>query len=93
MVEMARAIVDEPKVLLLDEPTSGLEENEAQSLGASMERVSRERGCAVVLVEHDVGFVMEHCDTIVVLNLGRVIAVGTPEEIREDAAVQEAYLG
>jgi branched-chain amino acid transport system ATP-binding protein len=93
MVEMARAIVDEPNVLLLDEPTSGLEENEAQSLGASMERVSRERGCAVVLVEHDVGFVMEHCDTIVVLNLGRVIAVGTPQEIRENAAVQEAYLG
>jgi branched-chain amino acid transport system ATP-binding protein len=93
MVEMARAIVDEPSVLLLDEPTSGLEENEVHNLGASMERVCRERGCAVVLVEHDVGFVMQHCDTIVVLNLGRVIAVGTPDEIRENAAVQEAYLG
>jgi ABC-type branched-subunit amino acid transport system ATPase component len=46
-----------------------------------------------VLVEHDVGFVMQHCDTIVVLNLGQVIAVGTPDEIRDDAAVQEAYLG
>jgi ABC-type branched-subunit amino acid transport system ATPase component len=58
-----------------------------------MERICRERGCAVVLVEHDVGFVMRHCDTIVVLNLGQVIAAGTPDEIREDAAVQEAYLG
>jgi branched-chain amino acid transport system ATP-binding protein len=77
----------------LDEPTSGLEENEVQSLGASMERVCRERGCAVLLVEHDVGFVMEHCDTVVVLNLGRVIAAGAPEEVRADAAVQEAYLG
>jgi len=93
MVEMARAIVDEPRALLLDEPTSGLEENEVRSLGASMERVCRERGCAVVLVEHDVGFVMEHCDTVVVLNLGQVIAVGTPDEVRDDAAVQEAYLG
>jgi branched-chain amino acid transport system ATP-binding protein len=93
MVEMARAIVDEPSALLLDEPTSGLEESEVASLGASMERICRERGCAVVLVEHDVGFVMQHCDTIVVLNLGQVIAVGTPDEIRDDAVVQEAYLG
>jgi branched-chain amino acid transport system ATP-binding protein len=93
MVEMARAIVDEPRVLLLDEPTSGLEETEAASLGVSMQRVCKERGCAVVLVEHDVGFVMENCDRIVVLNLGRVIATGPPDVIREDAAVQEAYLG
>jgi branched-chain amino acid transport system ATP-binding protein len=93
MVEMARAIVDEPQVLLLDEPTSGLEERETRSLGESMQRVCKERGCAVILVEHDVGFVMQHCDTIVVLNLGSVIAKGTPEEVRGDAAVQEAYLG
>ena len=88
-----RAIVDEPNVLLLDEPTSGLEEAETASLGASMQRVCRERDCAVVLVEHDVGFVMQHCDRIVVLNLGEVIASGTPDEIRGNAAVQEAYLG
>jgi branched-chain amino acid transport system ATP-binding protein len=93
MVEMARAIVDEPRVLLLDEPTSGLEETEAGSLGVSMRRVCKERGCAVVLVEHDVGFVMENCDRIVVLNLGRVIAAGPPDVIRDDAAVREAYLG
>ena len=93
MVEMARAIVDEPRVLLLDEPTSGLEEHESRSLGESMQRACRERACAVLLVEHDVGFVMQHCDTIVVLNLGEVIAVGSPAEVREDAAVQEAYLG
>jgi branched-chain amino acid transport system ATP-binding protein len=93
MVEMARAIVDEPSVLLLDEPTSGLEVAETESLGASMQRVCRERDCAVVLVEHDVGFVMQHCDRIVVLNLGEVIAAGAPDEIRGNAAVQEAYLG
>jgi branched-chain amino acid transport system ATP-binding protein len=93
MVEMARAIVDEPQALLLDEPTSGLEANEARSLGATMQRVCKERGCAVLLVEHDVGFVMEHCDRIVVLNLGQVIAMGSPDDVRDDAAVQEAYLG
>ena len=61
--------------------------------GSRCRRVCRERSCAVLLVEHDVGFVMEQCDTIVVLNLGEIIAVGSPEEVREDAAVQEAYLG
>ncbi|MEX2099864.1 MAG: ABC transporter ATP-binding protein [Acidimicrobiia bacterium] len=93
MVEMARAIVDEPKALLLDEPTSGLEESDTRTLGESIRRVSREAGCAVILVEHDVGFVMEHCDRIVALNLGSVLATGTPEEIRSNRAVQEAYLG
>jgi branched-chain amino acid transport system ATP-binding protein len=93
MVEMARAIVDEPRVLLLDEPTSGLEESETRSLGESMQRVCKERGCAVILVEHDVGFVMKHCDRIIVLNLGGVIAEGPPDVIRDDTAVQEAYLG
>jgi branched-chain amino acid transport system ATP-binding protein len=93
MVEMARAIVDEPRVLLLDEPTSGLEESETHSLGESMQRVCKDRGCAVILVEHDVGFVMKHCDRIIVLNLGGVIAEGPPDVIRDDTAVQEAYLG
>lgn len=93
MVEMARAIVDRPRVLLLDEPTSGLEESEMESLGASMQRVCREEGCAVMLVEHDVGFVMSQCDRVVVLNLGEVIAEGTPEAVREEPAVIAAYLG
>jgi branched-chain amino acid transport system ATP-binding protein len=93
MVEMARALVDKPKVLLLDEPTSGLEVSDTVVLGEAMMRAAREAGCAVVLVEHDVGFVMEHCDRIVALNLGSVLARGTPEEIRQNRAVQDAYLG
>jgi branched-chain amino acid transport system ATP-binding protein len=93
MVEMARAIVDRPRVLLLDEPTSGLEDAEVENLGQTIQRVRREEGCTVVLVEHDVGFVMGQCDRIVVLNLGRVIADGPPAEIRNDAAVGAAYLG
>ena len=93
MVEMARAIVDEPRVLLLDEPTSGLEERRRAASGSRCSACCQERACAVVLVEHDVGFVMEQCDRIIVLNLGEVIAEGSPDEVREDAAVQEAYLG
>lgn len=93
MVEMARAIVDRPRVLLLDEPTSGLEESETEHLGEVMQRARAEEGCAVVLVEHDVGFVMRQCDRIVVLNLGSVIADDVPEVIRNDAAVGAAYLG
>jgi branched-chain amino acid transport system ATP-binding protein len=80
-------------VLLLDEPTSGLEESETHNLGATIQRVRAEEGCSVVLVEHDVGFVMSMCDRIVVLNLGRVIAVGPPETVRNDPAVRAAYLG
>jgi ABC-type branched-subunit amino acid transport system ATPase component len=93
MVEVARAIVDGPAVLLLDEPTSGLHEKEAERLGELIQRLGTERSCAVVLVEHDVSFVMRHCQRIVVLDLGRVLAVGGPQEIQSDAAVRTAYLG
>jgi branched-chain amino acid transport system ATP-binding protein len=92
MVELARAVVDEPTVLLLDEPTSGLEESETEHLGEVIARVAA-RGTAVVLVEHDVGFVMRRCHRIVVLHLGTVIAEGPPEVIQRDAAVGAAYLG
>jgi branched-chain amino acid transport system ATP-binding protein len=93
MVELARAIVDPPQVLLLDEPTSGLDETEAARLGERIQGIRAEGSCAVVLVEHDVGFVMEQCDRIVVLDLGRVLAVGLPKEIQANAAVRTAYLG
>jgi branched-chain amino acid transport system ATP-binding protein len=93
MVEVGRAIVDAPQVLLLDEPTSGLDEAEAHRLGERIESIRGEEGCAVVLVEHDVGFVMRQCDRIVVLDLGRVLAVGAPAEIQADPAVRAAYLG
>jgi branched-chain amino acid transport system ATP-binding protein len=93
LVELARAIADEPRVLLLDEPTSGLDESDCERLGAVMRSVAVEDACAVVLVEHDVGFVMQHCDRIVVLHLGAVIAEGPPDVIRNDAAVGAAYLG
>jgi branched-chain amino acid transport system ATP-binding protein len=93
MVELARAIVDPPRVLLLDEPTSGLGESEMARLGERMRAIQAEESCAVLLVEHDVTFVMDQCDRIVVLNLGEVIAAGGPKEIQADAAVRTAYLG
>jgi len=93
MAELARAIVDEPRLLLLDEPTSGLDEREADRVVEQMERLTSTSRCAVVIVEHDMSFVMEHCDSIAVLELGRVIATGAPSAIQEDSLVRAAYLG
>ena len=93
MVELARAVVDRPKVLLLDEPTSGLEEAEVENLARVVRRLCQEEECAVVLVEHDVGFVMRECHRVVVLNLGCIIANDVPDVVRADPAVREAYLG
>jgi branched-chain amino acid transport system ATP-binding protein len=93
MVELARAIVDEPRLLLLDEPTSGLDEREAGRLIEQLGALRSSSTCSVILVEHDMGFVMEQCDRIVVLELGEVLATGTPKEIQENPLVRAAYLG
>ncbi|ATZ23466.1 ABC transporter ATP-binding protein [Streptomyces lavendulae] len=93
MVELARAVADRPRVLLLDEPASGLSGTERERLAAVVRRLAGEEGCAVLLVEHDVAFVMELCARVVVLDLGTVLAEGTPAEIRADPLVREAYLG
>ncbi len=93
MVEFARAIVDTPKVLLLDEPASGLDEAEIERLGTEIQHVRSESNCAVLLVEHNAGFVMEQSNRIVVLELGSVLASGLPEEIQQNQQVRDAYLG
>jgi branched-chain amino acid transport system ATP-binding protein len=93
MMELARAIVDRPRVLLLDEPTSGLDDTEAARLGERIQAVRHDEACGVLLVEHDVGFVMKHCDQIVVLDLGQVLTVGKPHQVQSNAAVRAAYLG
>jgi branched-chain amino acid transport system ATP-binding protein len=93
MVEFARAIVDEPTLLLLDEPTSGLDEREAERLVEQLQLLRATSTCSVILVEHDMGFVMDQCERIAVLELGQVIATGSPKEIQEDPMVRAAYLG
>lgn len=93
MMEMARALVDRPAVVLLDEPTSGLSSPETAALGRVMLDVRRATGCTFVLVEHDVPFVMGHCDRVLAMDAGRVIAAGAPDEVRANPEVAIAYLG
>lgn len=92
LVEIARALATQPTVLLLDEPASGLGDQETDHLSSLLRRLAEEN-LAVLLVEHDVSLVMHVCDTIYVLDLGRIIAHGTPPEIQKNALVLSAYLG
>ena len=93
MVEFARAVVDPPAVLLLDEPASGLDDHEIVRLGDLIQSIRADTHCAVLLVEHNAGFVMEQSDRVVVLDLGDVLATGAPAEIQANQAVRDAYLG
>ncbi|MFI8100383.1 ABC transporter ATP-binding protein [Streptomyces sp. NPDC086023] len=93
MAELARAVADPPRVLLLDEPASGMSAPERAQLAAVVRNLAVREGCAVLLVEHNVAFVMELCARVVVLDLGTVLAEGTPTQVRADSAVREAYLG
>lgn len=92
LLEIARAMALEPQIILMDEPAAGLNSRETVEL-ATLIRKIREAGVTVVLVEHDMELVMDVCDSILVLNLGRKLAEGTPREIQENPAVIAAYLG
>jgi branched-chain amino acid transport system ATP-binding protein len=92
LVELARALSTDPKVLLLDEPFSGLDEQESATLGRLLTSLAAE-GRAILLVEHDTDLVLRICSTVHVLDFGQVIASGPPDAVRQNSAVQQAYLG
>ena len=90
---VARALLSDPRILLLDEPAAGLDSAESAELGPMIREMAATRSISVLLVEHDVPLVLSTCDRVVVLDFGKRIAVGVPEEIRRDEAVVAAYLG
>jgi len=92
-LEIVRALALNPLVLLLDEPAAGMNENETKELSNSLKWVQNNIACAILVIDHDLKFIMGVCDKITVMNMGEVIASGKPNEISNNKRVKEAYIG
>ena len=92
-VEIARALMADAKLIIMDEPAAGLNDSETAELTETIRRIRDEFGLTILLVEHDMGLVMNVCDTVCAISFGQMLAIGTTEEIQKNKAVQEAYLG
>ncbi len=90
---LVRALATRPSFLLLDEPAAGLNESETEEMLHTIASIREDRGCGVLVIEHDMGLIMRLCDRIQVLNGGRTICIGTPDEVTASPEVIEAYLG
>ncbi len=92
-VEIARALMADAKLIIMDEPAAGLNDSETAELTETIKMIRDKFGVTILLVEHDMGLVMNVCDTICAISFGQMLAIGTPGEIQKNKAVQEAYLG
>jgi len=92
-VAIGRAIMGNPRYLLLDEPAAGMSEHESHELADIIKRIAGELGAGVLLIEHNIGLVLELCERIVVLDSGEIIETGSPDQIRRSDAVRHAYMG
>ncbi len=92
-VEIARTLMCNPQLIILDEPAAGLNDNETEELTEIIRHIRDDYNCTIFLVEHDMGLVMDVCDRICAISFGKMLAVGTPEEIQANKEVQVAYLG
>ncbi|AIO18933.1 Lipopolysaccharide export system ATP-binding protein LptB [Candidatus Izimaplasma bacterium HR1] len=92
-VEIARTLMLDPKVIILDEPAAGLNDKETSELADIINKIKNDFNCSIVLIEHDMGFVMDICDRICAINFGKFLAMDIPKKIQQNPLVQEAYLG